>query len=214
MFDLLMALPPRIYNSLLALLMSSLSIYLFIHSADIARDNALDDALVQQSIIGGGAVIFLFFSRFQSVVGQFLKAFAYLVVGGVAIYMTADMQDKTLMAILRGITGLVVAFGFYGFISFTYFKNRDEDLKKNGWKLEAKWSDVGLDSDEDMSFYVIKLTARNPQTGKDLLFKSERLNFNPSDKLEKDQVFTVYVDKRNPKKYCFEDTAFNDLRPW
>jgi len=212
MFDILMALPPKVYNFLLALLMSSLSIYLFIHSSDIARDNALDEMMVQQAIISGAAVIFLFFSRFQSVVGKFLKALAYLIVGGFVVYMTADMQDKSLMVILRGVAGLMVAFGLYGFVSFAYFKNRDDELKKNGWKLEAKWSDVNLDADEDMSFYVIKFSARHPQTGETLYFKSERLNFNPSDKLEDGQVFTVYVDRNNPKKYCFDEDAFSNLR--
>jgi len=214
MFDILMALPPKIYNFLLALLMSTLTIYLYIHSADIARDNAFDEMLVQQSIIAGAAVIFLFFSRFQSVAGKLLKLLAYLIVGVAVVYMTADMQDKNLMAILRGIAGLMVAFGLYGFVSFTYFKNRDEDLKKNGWKLEAEWSAVSIDADEDISFFVIKLSARHPQTGEDLLFKSERLNFNPSDKLLDGQLFTVYVDKKNPKKYCFDDDAFSNLRPW
>jgi len=214
MFDILMALPARIYNFLLALFLSSLSVYLFIHSGDIARDNAFDERVVQQTIVGGGVIIFLFFSRFQSVAGKFLKVLAYLLVGGAVVYMTADMQDKTLMVILRGIAGLVVAFGLFSFVSFTYFKNRDDDLKKNGWKLEAKSSGVSIDADEDTSFFVINFSAHNPHTGKDLLFKSEKLNFNPSDKLLDDQLFTVYVDRKNPKKYCFDEDAFSNLKQW
>lgn len=211
MLDIIISLPPRVYNFLLALIMSSLAVYLFMHSADIAKDNAIDELLVKQIIVGGGLVIFFFLSRLQSVIGKFLRVLAYLVVGALVFYMTADMQDKTFVMIIRVIVGLMLAFGLYGFISFLFFKNRNEDLIKNGWQIDAKYKDVNLHSAEDSTWYVMKLLGRNPETGEELIFLSESLFFNPMDKIKEDQTFKVYVDKKNPKKYCFEEGAFSDL---
>ena len=211
MFDILLSLPPRIYNFILAIFISSLAIYLFMHSGDIAKDNSIDELIVKQSIVGGGAVAFFFLSRLQSVVGKFLKVLAYLLVGAFVIKMTANMQDKTLLMIIRVIVGLVIAFVLYGFVSFVFFKNRNEELMKNGWKIDAKLKDVDLITGDGSSWYVARLTGRNPSTGADLTFKSEMLYFNPFDRINDEHIFTVYVDKRNPKKYCFEEGAFSSM---
>lgn len=211
MLDILISLPPRVYNFLLGLFMSSLAVYLFMHSGDIAKDNSIDELIVKQAIVGGGAVVFFFLSRLQSVLGKFLRALAYLVVGAFVIYMTADVHDKTLLMIIRVTVGLVVAFGLYGVVSFVFFKDRNEELMKNGWKIGAKYQDVNLISGDESSWYIIKLTGRNPATGEELTFKSEILFFNPQNKIKENQIFTVYVDKKNPKKYCFEEGVFSNL---
>ena len=208
MLDIIISLPPRIYNILLALFMSPLTIYLFMHSVDIAKDNSIDESMVKLYIVSSGVVVFFFLSRFESIVGKFLRVLAYLAIGAFVLYVTMDMQDKTLLMIIRGIVALVVLFGMYGFISFVYFKNRNEELIKNGWKIDAVFKDVNLHSAEESSWYVIKMTGRNPETGEELTFLSDALSSNPTDKIKEDQIFTVYVDKNNPKKYSFKDGEF------
>jgi len=214
MFDILASLPPRVYNFLLTLFMSSLVIYFYLHSSDIAKEYSTDETVIQQIIVGAGTVVFFLLSRFESVVGKFLRVLAYIAVGIFVFYITADMQDKTFALIIRSMTGLVVAFGLYGFVSFVYFKDRNEELMKNGWQIDAKFKEVNLKSNEDSSFYVVKLVGRNPATGEELTFESEPIFYNPEDKIKDDQVFTVYVDRNKPQKYCFEEGAFAGLEYW
>ena len=92
MLDIIISLPPRIYNILLALFMSPLTIYLFMHSVDIAKDNSIDESMVKLYIVSSGVVVFFFLSRFESIVGKFLRVLAYLAIGAFVLYVICRIK--------------------------------------------------------------------------------------------------------------------------
>lgn len=215
LMDLIRCIPSRIYNFFLAVLMCVGGLYLFSHAGDIANEYSADKSDVEFYILSSAVVAFFFMSRFESVLGLFLKALAYVVAGVFVLYITSDMQDETALLIVRVVVGLVMAFGVYGFVSFAYLENKEKDLRKNGWKLDTIYQKTSLAfGGEDNSWYVIKTVGRDPSSGEELFFKSDAIGYNPTDKIVDDQIFVVYVDKKNPKRYYFDEEPLEQLRPY
>lgn len=212
LFDLINSIPPRIYNFLLAVLMCFGVVYFYLHAGDIAEEYAAGKSDIEFYVVTSGVVVFFFLSRFQSIFGQFLKALAYVVSGAFVIYVTKDLQNETGVLIIRGIVGLTVAFGLYAFASRAFLQSKEEDLKKNGWKLDTKYLKTDLVSAEDSSWYVIETVGRDPSGGEELFFTSDMIASNPADKIVENEIFTVYVDKKNSKRYFFDEESLKHLR--
>lgn len=214
LMDLIHSIPSRIFNVILAVLMCVGGLYFFSHAGDIANEYSADKSDIEFYILSSTVVGFFFISRFESVFGRFLKALAYVVAGSFVLYITADLQDETALLIVRVVVGLVMAFGIYAFVSFAYLENKEEDLRKNGWKLDTKYQKTSLAfGGDNNSWYVIKTVGRDPSSGEELFFKSDAIGYNPADKIVDDQVFVVYVDKKNPKRYYFDEEPLEQLRP-
>ena len=212
MLEIILSIPPRLYNSLLAILMSVCTIYLYLHAGEISEEYTTSKSIVESYIVLTGFIVFFFLTRFQSAIGKFFKALAYVIVGGSVIYITSELQDKTLLMIIRVIVGLVVAFGVYGFVSFVFVKNKEEHLLKNGWKLDTDYVGVDRHHNGEDFWYTIKTTARSPATGEELTFYSDEFFVNPEHNIDESKIFTVYVDKKNPKKYVFDMESYT--REW
>ena len=205
LLDLIRSIPARIYNALLAILMSSCMIFLYLNSDELVIGYEVDKRVAENYVLLGGVVIFFFFSRFESIFGQFLKALAYVLIGAFVVYATSDIQDETVLLMIRSIVGLVVAFGLYAFISSALNENKEDDLMKNGWKLETKVEEIIVHPGEEGNWYAIKTVGRSPSSGEELVFMSDDFIYNPDNKLSGDEKFIVYVDKNNPKRYFFDE---------
>lgn len=211
LLDLINSIPSRIYNVILAILMCIGVVYLYSYAGDISQEYATDKSKIELYIVTIAVVVFFFLSRFQSVFGQFLKALAYVLLGIFVVYMTAGLQDETALLIIRAVVGLTVAFGLYAFIKSASLQIKQEDLKKNGWKLDTKYKETILRPGDEENWYAIETVGRSPATGEELFFMSDELFSNPADKIVEGDLFTVYVDKRNPKKYYFDEKSLKDL---
>jgi len=212
MFEIILSIPPRIYNSLLAMLMFVCTVYLYLHAGEISEEYSTSLSIVESYIIAIGFVVFFFLSRFQNAIGKFFKALAYAIAGGFILYLTSDLQDRTLLMVIRVIVALVVAFGLYGFISFVFVKNKEDYLLKNGWKLDANYAGVDRHHSGEDYWYTIKAIARSPATGEELTFYSDEFFVNPENNVDEDKIFTIYVDKKNTKKYVFDVETYK--RGW
>jgi len=83
------------------------------HSADIKKENSIDESMVQQYFVVCGTIVFFFLRHLQSFFGKLLRALVYLVIAMFVIYMTADMQNQTLVTIIRVVVSVIVAFTVY-----------------------------------------------------------------------------------------------------
>jgi hypothetical protein len=112
----------------------------------------------------------------------------------------------TIVGALGGIFFLVGA----GIIVASLLKNRsDIYLKQNGVPIQTKYQSTEINSSlkvNGRSPFRIITQWQNPATSRLHIFKSDNLWFNPEDYIKKDSI-TVFIKKRNPKKY-YVDLSF------
>ncbi len=139
----------------------------------------------------------------------------FLIIGGVLCFafnesdMLSAGMPRHFTYIFPAIGALIFGISMWLLISGIIDKKVIKDLRTNGDVVQAKLVEAILDTTVIINNehpYIIKCEWTNPEDGKKYIFKSENLWQDPKDIIYEMGIksFTVYVDRKNMKRYVMD----------